>query len=61
MKTNLDKLVQVRVSAQDMERLKAAAERRHLNVSAWLRALALEEADRLLGEISPSPSKHESA
>ena len=58
-KKNKAKLLQVRVSDDDLARLKAAADRKRLNVSAWLRALALEEADKVLGPVDSTGSTTE--
>lgn len=40
-------VVQVRLTAEDRERVRIAAKRERRTVSAWLRALVLDELDAL--------------
>lgn len=40
-------IVQVRLTPEDLERVKIAAKRERRTVSAWLRALVLDELDAL--------------
>lgn len=42
-------VVRLRISAEDKRVLQAAATREHLTLSAWLRRLALQKAEELLG------------
>jgi uncharacterized protein (DUF1778 family) len=46
--------IRLRVTAKQKDTLARAADAQHLDVSTWLRALGLREAERALGPLSES-------
>ncbi|HVV50481.1 MAG TPA: hypothetical protein VHO06_12525 [Polyangia bacterium] len=42
------KVVPVRFTGEQLERLKVAADKKHLAVSTWLHQVAMDEADRVV-------------
>jgi hypothetical protein len=44
------KVVPVRFTGEQLERVKSAADKKHLAVSTWLHQVAMDEADRVVGE-----------